>query len=74
MSEMKERMLRGELYLAHQYNGLEVDISKAKEVLANLRLAFVGGQQYEAAAKQIQCRNKGAITQYFHVRGARTRE
>jgi stage V sporulation protein R len=28
---------RGELYLAQQYNGLEVDIAKAREVLVNLR-------------------------------------
>jgi stage V sporulation protein R len=28
---------RGELYLAHQYNGLEVDAAKAREVLRNLR-------------------------------------
>jgi stage V sporulation protein R len=28
---------RGELYLAHQYNGLEVDAGKAKEVLRNVR-------------------------------------
>jgi stage V sporulation protein R len=28
---------RGELYLAHQYNGFEVDVAKAKEVLVNLR-------------------------------------
>ncbi len=28
---------RGELYLAHQYNGLEVEIAKAKEVLRSLR-------------------------------------
>lgn len=28
---------RGELYLAHQYNGLEVEAAKAKEVLRNLR-------------------------------------
>jgi len=28
---------RGELYLAHQYAGLEVDLAKAKEVLRNLR-------------------------------------
>lgn len=28
---------RGELYLAHQYNGLEVEIAKAREVLLNLR-------------------------------------
>jgi stage V sporulation protein R len=28
---------RGELYLAHQYNGLEVDLAKAREVIRNLR-------------------------------------
>ena len=28
---------RGELYLSHQYSGLEVEIAKAKEVLINLR-------------------------------------
>jgi stage V sporulation protein R len=28
---------RGELYLAHQFSGLEVDLAKAKEVLRNLR-------------------------------------
>ncbi len=28
---------RGELYLAHQYSGLEVEIAKAREVLVNLR-------------------------------------
>ncbi len=30
-------MNRGELYLAHQYNGLEVDAAKAREVLSALR-------------------------------------
>jgi stage V sporulation protein R len=30
-------MNRGELYLAHQYNGLEVDAAKAREVLGALR-------------------------------------
>ena len=28
---------RGELFLAHQFNGLEVDVAKAREVLANVR-------------------------------------
>ena len=28
---------RGELYLAHQFNGLEVDMAKAREVLRNVR-------------------------------------
>jgi stage V sporulation protein R len=28
---------RGELYLAHQFNGLEVDMAKAREVLRNIR-------------------------------------
>jgi stage V sporulation protein R len=31
---------RGELYLAHQFSGLEVDLAKAKEVLRNLRLIW----------------------------------
>jgi stage V sporulation protein R len=31
---------RGELYLAHQFNGLEVDVAKAKEVLGSLRLLW----------------------------------
>lgn len=31
---------RGELYLAHQFNGLEVDLAKATEVLRNLRLLW----------------------------------
>ena len=31
---------RGELYLAHQYNGLEIDLSKAREVLRNLRIIW----------------------------------
>ena len=31
---------RGELYLAHQYNGLEVDMAKAKMVLPGLRLLW----------------------------------
>lgn len=31
---------RGELYLAHQYNGLEVEVSKAREVLRNLRFLW----------------------------------
>ena len=31
---------RGELYLAHQYNGLEVDLTKAREVLKNLCLVW----------------------------------
>lgn len=28
---------RGELYLGHKFNGLEVDVAKAKEVLGNIR-------------------------------------
>jgi stage V sporulation protein R len=31
---------RGELYLAHQWNGLEVDVAKAREVLSTLRLIW----------------------------------
>ncbi|MBC7835578.1 MAG: SpoVR family protein [Phycisphaerales bacterium] len=31
---------RGELYLAHQFSGLEVDMAKAREVLSNLRLIW----------------------------------
>lgn len=31
---------RGELYLSHQYNGLEVEMAKAKEVLRNLRIIW----------------------------------
>lgn len=31
---------RGELYLTHQFNGLEVDASKAREVVRNLRLIW----------------------------------
>ena len=31
---------RGELYLAHQWTGLEIDSAKAGEVLANLRLLW----------------------------------
>jgi stage V sporulation protein R len=31
---------RGELYLSHQYSGLEIDLGKAKEVLRNLRLIW----------------------------------
>jgi len=31
---------RGELYLAHQFNGLEVDMAKAKEVVRNLRIIW----------------------------------
>lgn len=31
---------RGELYLAHQFNGLEVDVSKAREVLSALRTVW----------------------------------
>ncbi len=31
---------RGELYLMHQFNGLEVDMAKAREVLLNLRLVW----------------------------------
>jgi stage V sporulation protein R len=31
---------RGELFLAHQWNGLEVDIAQANEVLKNLRLIW----------------------------------
>jgi stage V sporulation protein R len=31
---------RGELYLAHQWNGLEVDLAKAGEVLKNLRILW----------------------------------
>ena len=31
---------RGELYLAHQYSGLEIDLAKAKEVLRNLRVIW----------------------------------
>jgi stage V sporulation protein R len=31
---------RGELYLAHQFVGLEVDAAKATEVLASLRLLW----------------------------------
>lgn len=31
---------RGELYLSHQFNGLEVDMAKAKETLSNLRLIW----------------------------------
>lgn len=31
---------RGELYLAHQYNGLEVEVGKAREVLKNLALIW----------------------------------
>ncbi len=31
---------RGELYLAHQYSGLEIDLSKAKEVIRNLRVIW----------------------------------
>jgi stage V sporulation protein R len=31
---------RGELYLGHKYNGLEVDVAKAKEVLGHLRTVW----------------------------------
>ncbi|MBY0311153.1 MAG: SpoVR family protein [Phycisphaerales bacterium] len=31
---------RGELYLAHQYSGLEVELAKAKEVLRNIRIIW----------------------------------
>ena len=31
---------RGELYLAHQWNGLEIDLAKAGEVLRNLRIIW----------------------------------
>jgi stage V sporulation protein R len=31
---------RGELYLTHQFNGLEVEIAKAREVLTNLRMIW----------------------------------
>ncbi|MCC6320676.1 MAG: SpoVR family protein [Phycisphaerales bacterium] len=31
---------RGELYLAHQFNGLEVEVAKAREVLRNLRIIW----------------------------------
>jgi stage V sporulation protein R len=31
---------RGELYLSHQFNGLELDIAKAREVLRNLRIIW----------------------------------
>ena len=31
---------RGELYLAHQWNGLDIDIAKASGVLKNLRLIW----------------------------------
>jgi len=31
---------RGELYLAHQWNGLEVDLAKAGEVMKNLRILW----------------------------------
>ncbi len=31
---------RGELYLAHQFNGLEVDVARAREVLGSLRLLW----------------------------------
>jgi len=31
---------RGELYLAHQWNGLDIDLSKAGEVLRNLRVVW----------------------------------
>lgn len=31
---------RGELYLAHQFNGLEVDMAKAREVIRNLRIIW----------------------------------
>lgn len=31
---------RGELYLAHQYNGLEIDVAKAREVLRSLRIIW----------------------------------
>ncbi|MFN7022333.1 MAG: SpoVR family protein [Phycisphaerales bacterium] len=31
---------RGELYLTHRFNGLEVDVAKAREVLRNLRLIW----------------------------------
>jgi len=31
---------RAELYLAHQFNGLEVDMAKAREVLVNLRMLW----------------------------------
>ncbi|HVZ93886.1 MAG TPA: SpoVR family protein [Phycisphaerales bacterium] len=31
---------RGELYLAHQWNGLDIDLAKASDVLKNLRLLW----------------------------------
>jgi stage V sporulation protein R len=31
---------RGELYLTHEWNGLEVDLAKAREVLSNIRVVW----------------------------------
>ena len=31
---------QGELYLTHQFNGLEVEVAKAREVLRNLRIIW----------------------------------